>query len=99
MISTNQASDRYKHCHKEGRRRVSLKRFITDIGSKSFIKSQNCTLVDRSELFKLLVWFMMEDKLYRVSTATYRDREFYGRYNKLKVSMFVSVKIAGLGKV
>jgi len=36
---------------------------ITDIGSKSFIKSQNCRLVDRSELLKLLVWFMMKEKL------------------------------------
>ena len=36
---------------------------ITDIGSKSFIKSQNIHLVDRSELFELLVWFMMEEKL------------------------------------
>jgi len=36
---------------------------ISDIGSKSFTKGQNCTLVDRSEMFKLLVWFMMEEKL------------------------------------
>ena len=38
------------------------------------MKSQNCTLVDRSELFELLVWFMMEEKLQRVSIAAYRDR-------------------------
>jgi hypothetical protein len=42
---------------------------------------------------------MMEEKLQRVSTAAYRDREFYGGYSKLRTSMFVSVKIDGLGKV
>jgi len=56
----------------------SYQKFITDIESKSFIKSQNCTLVDKSELFKLLVWFMMEEKLWRVSIASYRDREVCG---------------------
>jgi len=30
---------------------------------KSFIKSLNCTLVDRSETFKLEVLFMMEEKV------------------------------------
>ena len=74
-------------------------RSITDIGSKSFTESQNCTLVDRSELFKLLVWFVMEEKLERVCIAAYRDREFYGGCSKLTISMFVSAKINGLGKV
>jgi hypothetical protein len=35
--------------------------FIIDLVSKSFIKSLNCTLVDRSETFKLEVWFMLEE--------------------------------------
>ena len=56
-------------------------------------------LVDRSELFKLVVWFMMEEKLQRVTIAAYRDREFYGGYSELIISMYVSVKIDGLGKV
>ena len=56
-------------------------------------------LVERSELIKLVVWFMREEKLYRVSIATYRDREFYGGYSELTISMFVNVKIDGLGKV
>ena len=42
---------------------------------------------------------MMEEKLQRVSIAAYRDREFYGGYSELTISMFVSVKIDGLGKV
>ena len=64
---------------------------ITDI-----LRVKIVHLVDRSELFKLVVWFMMEEKLQRVSIAAYRDREFYG---ELTISMFVSVKIDGLGKV
>ena len=31
--------------------------------------------------------------------AAYRDREFYGGYSELAVSMFVSVKLDGLGNV
>jgi len=42
---------------------------------------------------------MMEEKLYRVSIAAYRDREFYGEYSELTISMFVSVKIDELGKI
>jgi len=42
---------------------------------------------------------MMEEKLYRVTTAAYWDREFYGGYSELTIPMFVSVKIDGLGKV
>jgi len=37
--------------------------YINDVGSKSFIKNQNCALVVRSELFKMLVCFMMEEKI------------------------------------
>jgi len=43
-------------------------------------------------LSKLLVWFMMEEKLESVSIAVYRGREFYGGYSELTVSTFVSVK-------
>jgi hypothetical protein len=42
---------------------------------------------------------MMEEKLQRVSIAAYWDREFYGGYSELTISMFVSVKFDGLGKV
>jgi hypothetical protein len=42
---------------------------------------------------------MMEEKLYRVSIAAYRGREFYGGDSKLTNSLFVSVKTDGLGKV
>jgi len=42
---------------------------------------------------------MMGEKLESVSIAAYKYREFYGGYSKLTVSMFVSVKINGLGKV
>ena len=42
---------------------------------------------------------MMEEKFQRVSIAAYRDRDFYGGYSDLTISMFVSVKIYGLGKV
>ena len=42
---------------------------------------------------------MMEEKMYRVRIAAYRDKEFYGRYSMLTISMFVSVKTDGLGKV
>ena len=37
--------------------------------------------------------------MYRVCIAAYRDREFYGGYSELTVSMFVSVKIDGLRNV
>ena len=40
----------------------------------------------------------MGEKLECVSIRAYRGREFYGGYSKL-ISMFVSVKIDGLGKV
>jgi hypothetical protein len=72
---------------------------ITDIWSKSFLTVKIVHLVDRSELFKLVVWFMMEEKLQRGSIAAYRVREFYGGYSELTISMFVSVKTDGLGKV
>jgi len=42
---------------------------------------------------------MMEEKLYRVSIAAYRGREFYDGYSELTILMSVSVKIDGLGKV
>jgi len=42
---------------------------------------------------------MMEGKLDGVWIAAYRDREFYGGYSELAVSMFVIVKIDGLGNV
>ena len=67
---------------------------INDIGSKSFIRVKIVHSVDRSELFELL-----EEKLWRVSIAAYRYREFYGGYSELTVSMSVSVRIDGLGKV
>jgi len=34
---------------------------------------------------------MIEEKLYRVGIAAYRDREFYGGYSELTISKFVSV--------
>jgi len=42
---------------------------------------------------------MMEEKLWRVSSAAYMHRELYGGYSELRVSMFVSVKIDGLENV
>ena len=56
-------------------------------------------LVDRSEVFKLLAWFMMEEKMLSVSIKTYRNKHFYGGYSKLTISTFFSVKIDGLRKV
>jgi len=50
-------------------------------------------------LFKLVVCFMMEEKLQRDSIAAYSDREFYGGYSEITILMSVSVKIDGLGKV
>ena len=74
--------------------------FVTDIWSKFFLlRVKIVHLVDRSELFKFVVWFVMEEKLQRVSIAAYMDREFYGGYSELTISMFVSVKIDGLGMV
>ena len=44
-------------------------------------------LKPRSELFKkLLVWFMMGEKLESVRFTAYRGGEFYGRCSKLTVS-------------
>ena len=76
----------------------ALQNVITGTGSYLFIKSQNCTLVDRSELFKLVVWFMMEEKL-QSRYCSLQGRECYGGCSKLTISMFVSVRIDGLGKV
>ena len=41
----------------------------------------------------------MEGKSKGVCIAAYRDREFCGGYSELAVSMFVSVKLDGLGNV
>jgi len=50
-------------------------------------------------VFKLLAWFMMEEKMLSVSIKTYRNKHFYGGYSKLTISTFFSVKIDGLRKV
>ena len=42
-------------------------------------------MVDRSELFKLLVWFMMEEKLESVSITAYKGQTVLWRANNFDV--------------
>jgi hypothetical protein len=64
---------------------------------KSFIRCQNLHLVDRIDQFKISNFVYDGREIIRSLYSSLQGQTFYGEYSELVVSLFVSVKIDGLG--
>jgi hypothetical protein len=73
-------------------------RFITGIGSLSpLLNVKNIHLVDKSDLFKISNLVYDRREIIRSLYSSSQGQTVYGGYSELAVSLFVSVKIDGLG--
>jgi hypothetical protein len=71
---------------------------ITSISSLSPLLGVKIVhLVDRTDLFKLVISFLVEGKIVTSLYSSLQGQTVYGGYSELAGLLFVSVKIDGLG--